>query len=294
MNILITGASGFLGNHLKNSFDSKLYHTLDIVNSTFDTNIAKEIPKLTESYNTVIHIAGKAHIIPKNSEQEQEFYDINYTGTKNIVSALSNSKALPKKFVFISTVAVYGLEAGELINETQPLKGSTSYAKSKILAEDFLMDWGAKNNVGVTILRLPLLVGKNPPGNLGAMIKAIRKGYYFRIGDGSTRRSMVLAEDIGKLIASDNLKPGIYNLTDGHHPSFKEIEDLIAKQLNKRIKTMPKWIIQTACKIGDRLSYFPINSYKYEKLTSTLTFSDERARKEMNWNPRSVIEGFEL
>jgi GlcNAc-P-P-Und epimerase len=292
MRTLITGANGFLGHHLKKHFDRKYYHTLDLSNSDIDANLSNIPPKLSNSYVTVIHAAGKAHLVPHTVSEIQEFYDVNLGGTVNLCRALEEN--LPEKFIFISTVAVYGLENGDLVEEIQPLNGNSPYAKSKILAEDFLLEWGQKNNVQIIILRLPLLVGENPPGNLGAMIKAIRKGYYFRIGDGSTRRSMVLAEDVGNLIASNNLKPGIYNLTDGYHPSFKEIEDTIAKQLNRKIKSMPKLIVQTACKIGDTFSFFPINSYKYEKLTSSLTFSDQKARKELNWNPRSVIDGFKL
>jgi GlcNAc-P-P-Und epimerase len=292
MRTLITGANGFLGHHLKKIFDRKYYHTLDLSNSDIVANLSNIPPKLSNSYVTVIHAAGKAHVVPRTASEIQEFYDVNLGGTINLCRALEEN--LPQKFIFISTVAVYGLENGYLIEETQPLNGNSPYAKSKILAEDFLLEWGKKNNVQIIILRLPLLLGENPPGNLGAMIKAIRKGYYFRIGDGSTRRSMVLADDVGKLIASDNLKPGIFNLTDGYHPSFKEIEHAIAKQLNRKIKSMPKLIVQTACKIGDTFSFFPINSYKYEKLTSSLTFSDQKARKELKWNPRSVIDGFKL
>ena len=78
--------------------------------------------------------------------------------------------------------------------------GGTPYADSKIQAEELLREWGKLNNVNMLILRLPLLVGENPPGNLGSMIRAIKKGYYFRIGDGSARRSMVLAEDIAEVV----------------------------------------------------------------------------------------------
>lgn len=45
-----------------------------------------------------------------------------------------------------------------------------------------------QHNVVCTILRLPLLVGTNPPGNLGAMIKGIARGYYFNIGGGKSKK----------------------------------------------------------------------------------------------------------
>ena len=57
--------------------------------------------------------------------------------------------------------------------------------KSKIDAEAEVVSWCKKNDVEFLILRLPLISGPNPPGNLGALYKAIQKGYYFRIGKGS-------------------------------------------------------------------------------------------------------------
>ena len=292
--ILITGANGFLGRYLNQAFKDKPFKTIGLSGCNFNINLAQGVPQLIGKYKFVVHAAGKAHSVLKSQKEEKEFFNINYNGTKNLIAALEKTRYLPQKFIFISSVSVYGKEDGWLIDESHPLKGRTPYSESKILAEEFLLEWGSKNGVAITILRLPLLVGKNPPGNLGAMIKAIRKGYYFRIGDGNTRRSMVLAEDVGKLIVSDNLKAGIYNLTDGYHPAYKEIEEAIAKQLNRKIRTVPKGLINVACKIGDILSFFPINSYKFEKLTSSLTFSDQKARKELKWKPRSVIDGFEL
>ena len=89
---------------------------------------------------------------------------------------------MPGLFVFISSVSVYGLEFGTGIDEANPLLAKDAYGKSKIAAEQLITSWGIKTAVPVVILRLPLVAGPNPPGNLGDMIKAIQAGYYFRIG----------------------------------------------------------------------------------------------------------------
>ena len=79
-------------------------------------NLAKMMPDLPQQYDIVLHAAGKAHVVPKTEDEKQLFYDINYQGTVNLCKALEQV-GMPKALVFISTVAVYGCESGELITE---------------------------------------------------------------------------------------------------------------------------------------------------------------------------------
>lgn len=290
MKILITGGSGFLGKVLKQNLtqDHKVFSlgrssTNDIPSDLNDQNMA--LPEV----DMVIHAAGKAHLLPKTAEEEADFYRVNEEGTINLIHQLPK---VPKSFIFISTVAVYGEEEGVHIDETHALNGNTPYAKSKINAENFLKKWAEKENVSLLILRLPLVVAKNAPGNLGAIIKSIQKGYYFRLGEGAARKSMVLAEDIAIAIPSWVKFSGTYNLTDGNHPKLSELDAWIAKQLGKSIRKMPIGPLKALAKIGDVISFFPLNSYRLNKLNHELTFSDKKAKQEIGWKPRAVVGNF--
>ena len=75
-------------------------------------------------------------------------------------------------------VLPYGCEYGELIDENHPLDGDSPYAKSKIMAEEYLTKWCLDHQVRLGILRPSLLAGKNAPGNLGAMVNGVKKGFY--------------------------------------------------------------------------------------------------------------------
>ncbi|WP_449401109.1 NAD-dependent epimerase/dehydratase family protein [Chryseobacterium wanjuense] len=77
---------------------------------------------------------------------------MNFEGTKNLCRALENN--LPDIFIFISTVAVYGKDFGEDIDENTSLSGNTPYAKSKLMAERFLQDWSEKIRLGCLFLDL--------------------------------------------------------------------------------------------------------------------------------------------
>ena len=294
--LLLTGASGFLGRMFQNHLPGK-YHVTSLGRKDSESiicDLAESVPKLTKVH-LVIHAAGKAHTVPKSKKQEEMFFKVNLQGTRNLLKGLEQSETLPMAIVFISTVAVYGLEKGENIVETVPLNGGTPYALSKIKAERVLLDWGKKHRVKVSILRLPLVAGPGPPGNLGAIIRAIRIGYYCRPGNGSARRSLVLAKDVAEVVENVVKYGGIYHLTDGCHPSFKELELCIAKQFGKsKIRSIPNDLARYIAKVGDYIPFSPLNSDRLEKMTSTLTFSDEKARRIIGWKPRSVLENFKI
>ena len=70
----------------------------------------------------------------------------------------------------------------------------------------------------------------------------------------------------------------------------------IAKQLGRRKPiNIPYWMAWCMAKVGDLLgSKAPINSYKLEKMTKSLTFSNEKARKELGWEPLDVLENYKI
>lgn len=289
MKILLTGATGFLGQNFKAAW-SNVHRVVGLgrdAKNDIVVDLAKEIPVLPE-FDCVVHAAGKAHSIPKTESEKHAFYDVNEQGTKNILVALNGK--LPQRFVLISTVAVYGAENGQGIAEDSPLAGETPYARSKIAAEKLVEEWAQQNGIDYLILRLPLISGHNPPGNLGAMATAIERGLYASIGNAEAKRSMVGAADVAQLIVRKNWVSGIYNLTDGEHPSIAQTEKRIAEIKGKKIKKVPVWLIRLAAKIGDIIPKFPLNSLRLAKLQSTLTFSDEKAQKQLNWNPKPALQ----
>ncbi|MFD0994128.1 NAD-dependent epimerase/dehydratase family protein [Tenacibaculum geojense] len=292
MEVLLTGASGFLGKEIfKQLVQMKNFNITTIGRSDENDIICDlsndSVPGHNITYDMVVHAAGKAHSVPKTKEEEEDFFNVNYKGTRKILNGLKEN--LPNTIVFISSVSVYGLEHGQMIDESFSLKGIAPYAKSKILAEKEILKFCKANDVNYVILRLPLISGSNPPGNLGKMINAIKKGYYFRIGKGEARKSMVSAIDVASLIPNLYEKNGIYNLTDRIHPSFKQIEDHIALIYNKKIMRFPKLPFVMLAKIGDILPKFIINTDKLNKITKSLTFSDNKAVKELNWKPSSGL-----
>ena len=297
MKLLLTGSSGFIGNNIKMLLQNKYQlKTLGLsLNDDYNINLSKNIPIIGEKYDIVFHAAGKAHTTPESEAEKKAFFDVNLQGTKNLCTALENC-GVPKSFIYISSVAVYGCEYGENITEETPLNGKTPYALSKIMAEKFLVEWCAKNKVILSIIRPSLVAGPNPPGNLGAMINGIKTRKYVRISGGKARKSVLMVQDIANIVPLLAEKGGIYNVCDSYQPSFRELEELIALQLGKSIPlSIPYPLAKVVAKSGDYLGgNAPINTIKLSKITKSLTFSNEKARKELGWTPLNVLDNFKI
>ena len=296
MKVLITGGSGFLGKHLQKYFETRM--TVKLLgrndDSHFRCDLAKNIPVIDEYFDLVIHNAGKAHSVPRSEDDAAIFYEVNHQGTQRLLDALGSQP--PKSFVFISSVSVYGLDEGENISEDCSLNATDPYGKSKALAEKAVQEWCNKNNVTCVIFRLPLLIGADAPGNLAAMVKAIKAGYYFNVAKGSAKKSMLLVKDVPIAIESTIGQTGIFNLTDGCHPSFYELSQNIALQLGrKHILNMPYILAKSLAIVGDFFGgKFPINSHKLSKIICNLTFDDSKARTLFGWKPTPVLKEFKI
>lgn len=119
MKLLFTGASGFLGNGIRSLLD-RMYTVATVgllSQNDYTVNIANEIPELHERYDIILHAAGKAHSVPRSEAEKQMFFDVNLQGTKNLCAALEKV-GVPRVFIFISTVAVYGWLMARILRKT--------------------------------------------------------------------------------------------------------------------------------------------------------------------------------
>lgn len=296
--LLFTGGTGFLGRNAKPVLD-KMYDVTTVGITDMDmikANFAKEVPVLSEKYDFVLHAAGKAHVYPKTEVECQAFYDVNYIGTIHLCDALEKV-GVPKAFIFISTMNVYGSEPGNMDTEdSRPLVGDSPYSDSKIEAEKYLTDWCKRNKVVLGILRPGLLAGVGAPGNLGAMVKGVKNGAYLSIAGGKAKKSILMAEDIANLVPLVVEKGGTYNVCDSYNPSFGELAKSIAEQLSKHKPiSIPYWMAKCIAKMGDYIGdKFPINSSRLEKIVTSDTWSNEKARKELGWEPMDVLKNYKI
>ncbi|MFA7229729.1 MAG: NAD-dependent epimerase/dehydratase family protein [Victivallaceae bacterium] len=300
-NCLLTGYPGFLSSFLYEQLKNHYcIYTLGLLPTSDKLHIQADITGCQWTlpdikFDLVIHAAGKAHTVPRNNAEKQAFFDVNEVGTANVIAALNHLTQPPASFVLISTVAVYGCHTGTGIDENHHLAATDSYGKSKINAEKIVQNWDAPKTLK-GILRLPLIAGRNPPGNLGKMLAAIKKRTYFNIGSGCAKRSLVLIDDIADFIPLIAKQGGIYNLTDGCDVTFASLCHEIAKKINRRPNpAIPFLLAKGMALAGDMAGKIlkrdmPFNSYVLDKMCQDLTFSSVKAQRELSWNPHPVID----
>ena len=298
MKYLLTGASGFLGNYFVNNIDKSKNQITKLGRSLSNDiicDLSNEIPRFKKStFDVIIHAAGKAHSFSDDKSDFDKFDLVNVNGTKNLLNSMQNQLQKISQFVLISSVSVYGLDTGIMIDENHPLKGNSAYALSKIKAENLVQKWGEKHNIPVLILRLPLLIGSNPKGNLKRMINAIRKKRYFSINGGIAKKSMVLASDVADFTYLNHKSSGVYNLTDGISHSVRDLENKIGKHFNVKIYNLPISIAKGLTFLNKIFRKFPLNNKTLAKIISDLTFSDSRAKNKLKWYPKNSIKHFKI
>lgn len=302
--LVLSGASGFLGGY----FLAEAHRCACSVTTVgrravaggehVHCDLATATPDFVSlpAATLAVHNAGLAHRVPKTEAEKAAFFAVNQVGTERFLAALTPHVDRLVGFVFISTVAVYGLQQGENINESAATAAQDPYGAAKIAAEQAVLTWGRDHRVPVWCLRLPLIAGADPPGNLGAMIRAIRAGYYCRIGNGGGRRSWVWADDVVRLAFQLKGDGGVYNLTDGVHPSFLQIEQQLRRLFAKpRGLVLPRWLAGLMAWSGDVFDWLPgvrapFNSARLQKMEAHLIFDDSKARRELDWLPRPVLD----
>ena len=185
---LVTGASGFFGQYVARVLASAgsevtVYGRRAVTGYRFlQADLVAAAPAAVAGFDAVYHAAGLAHVVPRSEAERQAFYQVNREGTRRLLEAIDRGGEPPETFLLISTVAVYGVNEGVLLDEGTQCWAADPYGESKRQAEDMLLEWASRRGVRSTVIRLPLVVGAGAPGNLRSMVEAIRRGRYRDIG----------------------------------------------------------------------------------------------------------------
>lgn len=249
---------------------------------------------LTRSCDIVFHLAGKVHSIPGTGKEEDDFFQMNVEGTRNLLNATKKNRV--KKVVFYSTVGVYGKNADFHGDEFSPCQPGSVYAESKHLAEQLVLNSYKNGGPNGIVLRFPVAYGPLDRGNVASLIKSIYHRYFFYFGNGNPLKSMISSRNAAEAAIKAAFEPkvanGLFCVTDGQDYRLQEIIEKICQAINTnwRPKHIPISLAKSLGKLGDlfeRLTHYsmPINSSKVVKLSRPLTFSCEKAIQVLKYRP---------
>lgn len=323
MKILITGASGFIGSFIVEEALRRGFETWAAVRGSskkdflqdnrihfIELNLSSEeqlVARLKEhQFDYVVHAAGVTKCL-----NNSDFFRINTEGTKHLVQALMKTQQPLKRFVYLSSLSVYGA-----IHEQQPYteikeddtpQPNTAYGKSKLETEC----WLEANNQQLTANSQPAFpyVILRPTGVYGPrerdyflMAKSIKQHSDFAVGFQQQDITFVYVLDVVQAVflAMEKGQTGRkYFLSDGQVYQSATFSDLIRKELGNpwwiRI-TAPIWLLRVITYVGDKVGHLTgkisaLNNDKYHILKQRNWRCDiEPARRELGYQPQYTLE----
>jgi len=299
LNVLVTGATGFVGQHLIEYLKLDGYNIKAIARKLIpgvDTVICDffndSIPENTlKGIDVVFHLAGYAHDLKSESGIEQTYQKINVDITSKLL--LLSVKNNVKKFIFVSSVKAGGVsKQGKCATEKSLSEPDGVYGKTKREAELKVLEVGRKSDMHVSILRPALIYGPKVKGNLQLMMQGIKKGWFPPLPEIGNRRSMIHVDDIVRalLFLTNNKKSNgeVFIATDGRVYSSRNIYEAMCYVLDKNVPnwSVPRLLFNAIARLSSGFKYkidklLGDECYSSKKLQS-LGFKAQKQLRQMN------------
>lgn len=292
MKIIITGASGFVGQNLQQYLTERQYTVSKL--SMRDVSWPNDINADTTA---IIHLAGKAHDTA-NTSADGEYFKVNRDLTIELFDLFLESDI--RDFFYFSSVKAVADTVDGILEENVEGEPFTPYGKSKLEAEQYLLAQTLPKDKRLFIIRPCMIHGPGNKGNLNLLYKVVEKGIPWPLASFENRRSFLSIDNlcylIEQMLIQTALPSGVYNFSDDEAVSTNELVTIIANSLGKksRLWHIPQRLIQGLVKIGDVLP-LPLNSERLKKLTESYEASNAKIKEALAVDklPLTAKEGLE-
>ena len=296
---LITGAAGFIGQHLVQALlqQNKYQLHLAVRNKTslfplekvrvFEQVISETtnwLPAL-EGCDVVIHLAGIAHVFNKTTQAMKARYRrVNVDSTYHL--AKQAAAAGVKRFIFVSSIGVNGCETmpGKPFLDHDEPNPQNLYARSKLEAEQYLKLACQHTDMSFVIIRPPLTYGAGVMANFHRLIGAIQKGYLLPFQAIENKRSFVSVYTLVDLLICCMDHPLATNQTflvsDGEDVSIRELLKRTASAMNTNVKlfAVPHPLLKA-------IGYLTGQSAVVQRLCGSLQVDITKTCQRLDWKP---------
>lgn len=302
MNLLLTGATGFLGAPLARNLSKSAQYELTcavrrkarrecgrtVLIDGLDMNT--DWSSALAGQDVVIHTAARAHIMKDEvPDPLVEYRKINVDGTLNL--ARQAIEAGVRRFVFVSSIKVNGEQTP--LNQSFTAKDTPApedaYGVSKMEAEQGLQALAAETGMEVVIIRPPLVYGPGVKGNFASMIKLVEKGLPLPLGAIDNKRSLVALDNLIDLIITCIDHPAAANQVflagDGEDLSTTELLLGVAKAMGKpsRLVPVPAGLLMFGATVLGKKAMA-------QRLLGSLQVDISKAHDLLGWQPPLSVE----
>ncbi|ART78830.1 UDP-glucose 4-epimerase family protein [Oceanisphaera avium] len=299
--VLLTGATGFVGNALQQRlFVDEVYDLTIAVRRASTTPSAGsvvQVPALgvetnwksaLQDVDFVIHAAARAHAIKdKAAEPAAEYRQVNVDGTLNLARQAADAGV--KRFVFISSIGVNGNISSKPFMTDDEANPAEMYAQSKWEAEQGLWKIHEETGMALVIIRPPLVYGPDAPGNFGSLVRWIEKGLPLPLGAIHNKRSLVALDNLVDLIITCIDHPAAANQVflagDGEDISTSELLRGVAKAMGKpaRLIPVPASMLQLGANLLGKKAMA-------QRLLGSLQVDISKTQHLLGWTPPLTVE----
>ena len=297
---LVTGANGFIGAHFVR-YLLDVGHEVRAVNSSKQADgIEKEtlITRNTVDFTAwravcrdievIFHFAGRAHHDDSSLPSARPaFFRDNLEMTRVLAEAAVKEHV--RRFVFTSTVAVYGTASvtGEAFREDSPVAPhrDNAYAQSKRAAEEFLLSGDVCAALEPVVVRLPLVYGPGAKGNIAALVRLARSGLPLPLAGINNRRSFININNCMEFL----LAAACHSDSGGRILLASDREDVttpyliraIAREMGKtaRLFPAPPGFLKMACTLLGQKA-------RFEKLAGNFQIDPSASCAFLDWSPK--------
>jgi nucleoside-diphosphate-sugar epimerase len=275
MNIIITGASGFVGKNLLPYLEQSTLHVHPV---SLRDHWKQSLPV---NYDAIIHLAGKAHDT-KNTSAANEYFRVNTELTRELFDLFLKSSA--RDFIYFSSVKAAADNVGNVLDEQVQPNPQTPYGQSKQEAEQYILNKPLPEGKRVFIMRPCMIHGPGNKGNLNLLYQFVGKGIPYPLAAFENKRSFLSVDNlcfaVKEILLHQHITGGIYNLADDEALSTNDVVTIIAKTLNKkpRLLFIPRGLLKGMAKVGDAIK-LPLNSERLKKLTENYVVSNTKIKQ---------------
>ncbi len=315
--VLVTGATGAIGPRVVNALDQIGYsirvlaldppEPLSFPDSTEvilgDVTDEEMVLSSLSNVEIIIHMAAVLHRTNSSSNLQSLYEHVNVGGTVSVIKAAI--RAGVKRVVLFSTIAVYGQKKGEVLNEDSPPFPNTYYAKTKLNAEQIVLNASRLDGQPLgTVLRLGAVYGSRVKGNYHRLVHALSRKRFIPIGRGRNRRTIIYDKDVAKATVIAMQHPAaagkICNVTDGQFHTVNEIVKAICHALGRNPPKLflPLWPVKIAANFVDGIAGFaglstPRLNDALNKYCEDIAVDGSHFMKELGFKPEyNLLEGW--
>lgn len=274
MTTTITGASGFVGQHL-------LAHLKEVQPLSMRGPDWQQQLQQQGMGDAVIHLAGKAHDTA-NTSVAAEYFQINRDLTIALFDLFLQSDA--RDFVYFSSVKAVADQVDGLLTEDAVASPKTPYGQSKFEAEQYLLQQTLPAGKRLFIIRPCMIHGPGNKGNLNLLYSVVSKGIPWPLAAFHNQRSFLSIDNlcfmVGELLSRADIPSGIYHFADDEALSTNELIELIGEARGGRKPSLwhlPAGMIRGLAKVGDTIR-LPLNSERLHKLTENYVVSNTKIK----------------